>query len=416
MGTKKPTKPKPSIQPELIDQLLDGCSDSGDLLGPEGLLKQLTGALVERMLGGELDAHLGYDKHGRRPRGTSNARNGTTPKTLRTEHGDVPIRVPRDRDGSFEPQLVKKNETHFDAFDDKIISLYARGMSVREIQGHLLDLYGTEVSRDLISRATDQVLEEVQAWQNRPLAEVWPILYLDGLVVKVRDGGTVMNKTVYLALGVDTTGRREVLGIWLAKSEGAKFWSSILSELRHRGVRDVFITCVDGLKGFPEAIEAVFPQTTVQTCIVHLLRSSVRFVASRERTAICADLKLVYTAPSIDAARTALTAFEKKWSDRYPMIGRSWHQNWDYVVPFLGFPPELRRVIYTTNAIESLNRGIRKVIKTRGHFPTERAAVKLIFLAIQKIEKDWPRRVAAWPLVLNQLLLHFGQRMKIQED
>lgn len=416
MSTKKPTKPKRDIHPELIDQLLDGCSDSGDLVGPNGLLKQLTGALVERMLDGELDAHLGYDKHGRRPDGTRNARNGTTPKTLRTEHGDVPIRVPRDRDGSFEPQLVKKNETHFDAFDEKIISLYARGMSVREIQGHLLDLYGTEVSRDLISRATDQVLEEVEAWQNRSLAEVWPILYLDGLIVKVRDGGTVTNKTVYLALGVDTNGRREVLGIWLAKTEGAKFWSGILSELRHRGVQDVFVTCVDGLKGFPEAIEAVFPHTTVQTCVVHLLRNSVRFVASKDRKSVCSDLKNVYTAPSIEAADKALTDFETQWSDRYPTIGRSWRQNWDYVVPFLGFPPELRRVIYTTNAIESLNRGIRKVIKNRGHFPTERAAVKLIFLAIRKMEKDWARRVANWPLVLNQLTIHFGERMKLEDE
>ena len=415
MGIKKPSKTERSIRRELVDELLADCKDSGDLLGPQGLLKQLTGALVERMLEGELDAHLGYDKHTTRPDGMTNARNGRTPKTLKTEHGDVPIQVPRDREGSFEPQLVKKNQTHFDGFDEKIISLYARGLSVREIQGHLLDLYGTEVSRDLISRATDQVLEEVQAWQQRPLEKVWPILYLDGLVVKVRDGGSVINKTVYLALGVNTSGQREVLGLWLAETEGAKFWSGILSELRHRGVEDIFVACVDGLKGFPEAVESVFPQAIVQTCIVHLIRASVRFVSHKDRKPVCESLKKIYNASSIEAAESALEALEAEWGEQYPSVGRAWRASWAYVIPFLGFPPELRRVIYTTNAIEAVNRGIRKVIKNRGHFPTDQSALKLVFLALSKMEKGWNQRVSMWPRVLSQLSIHFGDRLVLED-
>lgn len=404
---------KSKIPTDVIDDLLKDYKTPEDILGPDGLLKKLTAAVVERALSGELTAHLGYEKGDSAGRGSGNSRNGTGRKTLRTGHGDVPVQVPRDRNGTFEPTLVKKGQTRFDGFDEKIISMYARGMSVREIQGHLQDLYGTEVSHDLISTVTDGVLDEVKAWQTRPLDSLYPIVYLDALVLKVRHQGTVCNRSAYIAIGVNMEGTKEVLGIWLESTEGAKFWQKVMNELRNRGIQDILIACIDGLKGFPEAIEAVFPKTVVQTCIVHMIRNSLRFVAWGDRRAIGADLKLVYGAVNEQEAEAGLEAFAEKWNNRYPMIAQSWQDNWERVTPFLAFPGEIRKVIYTTNAIEALNRQLRKVIKTRGHFPTDDAAVKLLYLALMNAQKKWTMPIHAWKRALNQFAIHFEGRLSL---
>jgi putative transposase len=322
----------------------------------------------------------------------------------------VRIEQPRDRKGSFEPQIVRKHQRRFDGFDDKIVALYGRGMSVRDIQQHLRELYGVEVGHDLISRVTDAVLDDVREWQARPLEDVYPILFLDALIVKVRDGGAVRNKACYLAIGVNLEGERDVLGLWFQNSEGAKFWLQVLNELKQRGVSDVLICCVDGLKGFPEAIEAVFPHAWVQTCIVHLIRQSLRFVPDKHRRQVVKDLRLIYTAVDADAAAEALERFEADWGERYPMIGTTWRQSWEHVIPFLAFPPDVRRVVYTTNTIEALHRQIRKTIKTRGHFPTEEAARKLIYLAITNAEKKW-RQTNHWTSALLSFKIHFGDRL-----
>ncbi len=401
-----------AIRKEIVDELLASYKKPEDLTGPEGILRQLTSALVERALAAEMTEHLGYEKHDPTGRGSGNSRNGTSEKTLKTETGELRIEVPRDRNASFEPQLVKKRQTHFDGFDDKIISLYARGMTVREIQGHLEELYGVEVSPDLISRVTDVVVEEVKAWQSRPLDRVYPILYLDALVIKVKDQGTVSNKSAYLAIGVTTEGRKEVLGLWLETAEGAKFWLKIMTELKNRGVLDILIVCCDGLKGFPEAIEAVFPKATVQTCIVHMIRNSMRFVTWKHLKALVAALKPIYRAETPEAAEEALSEFEKTdLSRRYPMIARSWRQNWERVIPFLTFPAEIRRAIYTTNAIESLNFQLRKIIKSRGHFPSDEAAVKLLYLALVRAERKWKMAVHRWKDAYQQLAIRFEGRL-----
>ena len=402
-----------TIRKEILDELLKDYKSPEDLLGPEGLLKQLTGALVGRALDAEMDDHLGYEKHDPAGHGTGNSRNGKTPKTLRTDKGDVPVKVPRDRNGSFEPQLVKKHQRHFDGFDEKIISMYARGMSVREIQGHLEELYGTEVSPDLISRVTDAVLDEVKQWQQRPLDAVYPIVYLDALVVKVRDQGVVQNKSAYIALGVTMEGTKEVLGIWLETNEGAKFWLKVITELKNRGIQDMLIVCCDGLKGFPDAIEAVFPRAVVQLCIVHMIRNSLRFVAWKDRKALAAELRTIYTADSVEAAETALDAFEEKYGERYPMIVQSWRSNWERVTPFLTFPREIRKAIYTTNAIESLNSMLRRVIKTRGHFPNDTAAVKLLYLGLKNAQKKWTHSIHGWKRALNQFAVYFEGRLPV---
>ena len=406
------TDTKPAIPDEVIDQLLAGYSRPEDLTGKDGILKQLTARLVERALQAEMTEHLGYDR-GSAPRGRAggNARNGTTAKTIKTELGDVPIEVPRDRDGSFEPQLVRKRQTRFAGFDAKILALYARGMTVRDIQGHLEDLYGVEVSPDLISRVTSAVMEDVVAWQNRPLDAVYPIVYLDALVVKVRDQGVVRNKSVYLALGVTMHGSKEVLGVWIEQNEGAKFWLKVVNELKTRGVRDILIACCDGLKGFPEAIEAAFPQTVVQTCIVHMIRNSLRYVSYKDRKAVVKDLRPIYAAASRTDAEAALEAFEAKWGRRYETISSSWRANWERVVPFLDFPPEVRKVIYTTNAIESLNATLRKLLHYRGHFPSDEAVTKLLYLALTNIEKKWERSVRDWSNVLGQFAIFFKDRL-----
>ena len=377
------------IAPELLDQLLKDYQKPEDLLGDHGLLQQLTKALVERALDGELTHHLGYKKHDAAGDNTGNSRNGTTAKTIKSKRGQTEIEVPRDRNGTFEPQLVKKNQRRFDGFDEKVISLYARGMTTREIQGHLEEIYGVEVSPALVSAVTDAVLEEVRAWQARPLDPIYPILYLDALQVKVKTNGRVSNKAVYLAFGINAAGLKEVLGIWIAESEGAKFWLSIVTELKNRGVSDIFIACVDGLKGFPEAIEAVFPKTQVQLCLVHLLRHSLSYVSYKDRKEVAADLKTVYAAATLAEAEDRLREFGGKWDEQYPVIHRSWQSNWARVTPMFAFTPEIRRAIYTTNAIESLNMTLRKIIKNRALFPSDEAVHKILFLALRNISKKW---------------------------
>jgi putative transposase len=404
-------KDQDAIRPELLDELLSGYSKPEDLTGPDGLLKRLTGALVNRAMHAELDEHLGYDKGGHPPEGQGNRRNGKGGKRVRTDQGEVDIEVPRDRDGTFEPQLVPKHQRHFDGFDDKIISMYARGMSTRDIRAHLQEIYGVEVSPDLISRVTDAVVDELREWQQRPLDAVYLIVYLDALVVKTRDKSGVRNKSVYLVVGVTPEGNKDVLGMWIQNTEGAKFWLAILNELRQRGVGDILVMCADGLTGLPEAVEAAFPQAIFQTCIVHMVRSSTRFVAWKDRRAVCADLRAIYTAQDAEAAEEALGAFERTWGNRFPMIAPAWRRRWGEITPFLAFPQELRRAIYTTNAIEALNRQLRKVLKTRGHMPTDGAVFKLLFLAIRNAKKTWGRRTRAWNQQLLQFAIHFGERL-----
>ena len=398
------------LSDEVIDELLAGARTEEEIVGPGGVLARLTKRLVERAMSAELSEHLGYEPHQEPPGGVGNTRNGSTPKTLATEQGPVRIETPRDRKGSFEPQIVRKGQRRFQGFDDKILALYSRGVSTRDIEAHLAEIYGVAVGRDLISRVTDAVMEDVREWQQRPLDDVYPVIFLDALVLKVREGGTVQRKACYLALGVTVEGERDVLGMWFQETEGAKFWMQILSELKQRGVNDILICCVDGLKGFPEAIEAVFPTTTVQTCIVHLIRHSLKYVPRREYDQVVKDLKPIYTAVDADAARVALERFDEKWGARFPVITQAWLNAWEYVTPFLAFPPELRRVIYTTNAIEALNRQLRKAIKTKGHFPNEEAARKLIYLAITNAVPAWTR-TRSWTTALLAFKIHFGDRL-----
>jgi putative transposase len=398
-----------AIRQELLEELLKDYKSPEDLLGQGGLLKELTKALVEKALDGELTHHLGYSKHSASK--SDNARNGKSKKGLLTDHGKMEIVSPRDRNGSFEPELVKKRQTRFDGFDDKILSMYSRGMTVREIQGHLEDIYAVEVSPDLISSVTDSVLEEVRAWQNRPLDAVYPIVFMDALRVKIRDNGHVINKAVYMALGVNLDGHKEVLGLWVAKEEGAKFWLKVVTELKNRGVKDMFIACVDGLKGFPEAIESVYPETQVQLCIVHMVRNSLRFVPWKDKKAVVADLKTIYTATNAEMAKENLKSFRTKWNEKYPTIADSWERNWEGLIPFLSYPDYIRKAIYTTNAIESLNRSLRKVSKTRGSFPNDESALKLLYLALSNISKKWTMPIRLWKQALNQFVILFPGRM-----
>ncbi len=380
----------------LLDDVMDRVDSGGlALTGAGGFLPEMIKAVLERGLASELSGHLGYEKGDPGGRGSPNSRNGTTPKTLATEVGDIALEVPRDRVGSFEPRLVPKGTRRAGGLDDIIISLYAGGMTVRDIGHHLARTLGTELSHDTISTITDSVLEEVKAWQCRPLEEIYPIIYLDALVVKVRDGHQVRNKAAHIAVGVDLDGVKHVLGIWVQANEGAKFWAGVCAELRNRGVRDVLIVCCDGLTGFPEAIEATWPQTTVQTCTVHLIRAAMRFVSYQDRKKVAAALRPIYTAPTADAAETELLAFaESDLGKRYPAAVATWENAWERFIPFLAFPPELRKIIYTTNAIESLNFQLRKIIKNRGHFPTDDAVIKLLWLAIRDIEDKRARQRA----------------------
>jgi putative transposase len=407
------TKESTAINIDLIDQLLKDYKSPEDVLGEHGLLKQLTKAVLERALKAELSHHLGYEKHSPEGKNSGNARNGKSKKTLKGDFGSLPIEVPRDRQSSFEPKIVPKGQTRFEGFDDKILSLYARGMTVREIQAHLEEVYRVEVSPALISQVTDAVIDEVRAWQTRPLESLYPIIYLDAMMVKIRDGAQVVNKAIYLVIGVNLEGIKEVLGMWVAQTEGAKFWLGVVTELRNRGLEDIFIACVDGLKGLPEAIEAVYPQTQVQQCIVHVVRQSLKYVNWKQRKEVAADMRMIYSSATREQAEMRLEEFAHKWDSRYPTISPSWRPNWERIVPFLAYPQEIRKVIYTTNVIESVNRGLRKIIKNRGSFPNDDAALKLLYLALGNISQKWTRPIKEWNAALNRFAIVFEGRLPI---
>jgi len=410
MKTTKKAKAPKLFPDELIDQLLAQVQNKNaeSILGESGLAGQLKKQLAERMLAAELTHHL--DTEARQVQ-AGNHRNGSSRKTVITPSGELDLNIPRDRLATFEPQLVAKHQRRLAGFDDHVISMYARGMSVREIQGHLLELYGLQVSPDLISTITDEVLAEVEQWQTRPLEPMYPIVYFDALRLKIRDEGTVKNKAVYLALGIRAYGKKEVLGLWIEQTEGAKFWLKVFNELKNRGLHDILIAVVDGLRGFPEAIEAVYPQAQIQTCIVHLIRNSLSLASWKERKALASALKPVYQAASADAAAVALEAFaQSEWGLKFPTVVAMWRRQWEQVIPFFAYPPEVRKIIYTTNAIESLHMQLRKIVKNRGHFPSDEAASKLLFLALRNIEKDWKMPPITWKQAANQFAILFGER------
>ena len=400
-----------AIDLKLVDKLLADYKKPEDIIGENGLLKQLTKALLERAMQAEMTDHLGYEKHDSAGNNSGNSRNGATTKTLKGDFGEMPLETPRDRNGSYEPKIVGKGQTRFTGFDDKILSMYARGMSTREIQGHLEEIYKVEVSPTLISNVTEEVMEEVKIWQSRPLDAVYPMIYLDALVVKIRDTGHVRNKAIYVAIGVNMQGVKEVLGLWAGQAEGAKFWLQVLTELKNRGVEDVFIVSIDGLKGFPEAIETVFPEAEVQLCIVHQVRGSLNYVSWKHRKEVAADLKPIYRASTVEDAELRLTEFAAKWDKSYPTISQMWRRNWEHLTPFFAYPEDIRKVIYTTNAIESLNMSLRKVIKTRGSFPTQEAAFKLLYLALQHIAKKWTMPIRDWKAALQRFAILRGERL-----
>ena len=397
---------------ELLDELLEGLSPE-EIMGKDGLVNELTKRLMERALEGELTDHLGYEKNAVEGHNGGNSRNGRTTKRVKTGTQEIELQVPRDRDSSFEPRLVKKGQRRLPGFDEKVIALYARGMTTREIQGHLKELYQVEVSPTLISTVTDAVLDDVKAWQSRPLDAVYPIVFLDAIHVKLRASGQVQTQAVYLALALTLEGEKELLGLWVGEAEGAKFWLSVLTELKNRGVQDILIASIDGLKGFPEAVETVFPQTQIQLCIVHMIRGSLRYVSYKERRAVGRDLRAIYQAPTLEAAEQALKAFEEQWDERFPMISRRWRTNWTNLTPFFDYPPEIRRVMYTTNAIESINAQLRKVTKKRGAFPTPEAVRKVLYLAIMKASERWARPIKDWPAALNHLAVVFQGRVPV---
>jgi len=409
-----PKEPPQEVVDRLAGLLPEGALEEAvkglapeELSGPGGLLSQLAGRVVEAALEAEMTDHLGHPPGGT-PSG-ANVRNGSTRKTVQTDLGPVKVKTPRDRDASFDPKILPKRATRLAGLDEKILGLYAGGMTVRDISAHLSELYGTEIGRDTISRITDAVLEDVEAWRTRPLETVYPIVYFDAMRVKVREDRSVRNMACYLALGVDCDGEREVLGIWWQETEGAKFWLAVLNDLRRRGVADVLIACVDGLKGFPEAIEATFPQTWVQTCVVHLIRASLRYVNYRDLKKVTSALRPIYTAPNAEAAAAELERFDEAWGKRYPATVQVWRQAWEHMIPFLALPDDLRKAVYTTNTIEGLHRQIRKAIKTRGHFPDQQAATKLIYLAIMKADAKW-QRSRTWSAPRAALKIHFGDR------
>ncbi len=400
----------PSIPKELIEQLTGGATPmTADQINATTMA--LKKALIERALGAELSHHLGYPPGSARPEEAANQRNGKSAKTVLTEDGPLRIEVPRDRAGSFEPILIPKHERRFTGFDDKIVAMYARGMTVREIQGFLAEQYGTEVSPEFISSVTDAVMAEVTAWQGRPLEPMYPVVFFDALRVKIREDAVVRNKAIYLAMGVLPDGTRDILGLWIENTEGAKFWMKVFNDLKTRGVADILIAVTDGLKGIPEALAAVFPATTLQTCIVHLIRNSLDYASWKDRKALAAALKPIYTAPSAEAAAAELDALEAgPWGQKFPTVVATWRRAWDRVIPFFAFSPAVRRVIYTTNAIESLHSRLRKIIKTRGHFPSDDAATKLLWLALRNITADWGRAAKEWKEAMNQFAIAYGER------
>jgi putative transposase len=400
---------------EKIEELLDGIDfknlTTEEISGPNGLLKQLTKRIIEKAMNTEMSNHLGYEKYQADSEKISNSRNGKSRKTVKTEIGDVDINVPRDRKSEFEPQIIKKHQRRFEGFDDKIISMYSHGMTTRDIQGHLLDIYGVDVSPDLISDVTNSIMEDVREWQNRPLDSMYPVVFLDAIVVKGRTDGKVINKSVYTAIGINMQGNKEVLGLWISETEGAKFWLGIITELSNRGITDILIACIDGLKGFPEAINSVFPKTKIQLCIVHMIRNSTKYVTWKERKGICADLKNIYEASTEREGLEALDAFAEKWDKKYPMISKSWRSNWDNLNEFYGYPADIRKAIYTTNAIESLNSSLRKVTHKRSAFPTDEAIYKVLYLALNNISKKWTMPIRNWGVALNQFAIYFGDRV-----
>ena len=395
---------------KLIDGLIAGKTPEV-IVGEGGLLQQLTKRLYERVLEGEMTHHLGYPPQAPEGRNTGNSRNGKTTKTVKTDRADIPLAIPRDRNGEFEPQIVKKHQRRLPGFDDQVLALYARGLTTRDIQGHLEELYGSEMSPTLISAVTEAVMEEVTAWQNRPLEAVYPIVYLDAIHLKMRESGQVKNQAVYLALAVNREGYKELLGLWIGEHEGAKFWLNVLTELKNRGVQDILIACVDGLSGFPEAIETAYPKAQVQLCIVHLVRNSLKYVSWKLRKAVAADLRAIYSAPSVEAAETALKAFEARYQDRFPQIARSWRSGWVNIIPFFAYPPEIRKVIYTTNAIESMQAQLRKVTRKHGAFPTADSVKKVIYLALQRLSQKWKRPIKDWAAALNHFSIMFEGRI-----
>ena len=395
----------------LLDDLLQDCESPEDILGEHGLLKGLTKRLVERALHAELTTHLGYAPHVRTKTKEGNTRNGMSVKTVQTEQGPVALTIPRDRAGTFEPTVVKKRQRRLEGFDDKVLALYAHGLTTREIQSHLEELYGTEVSPTLISAITDAVLEDVRLWQSRPLDAIYPILYFDCLFVKSRHEGAVKTKAVYVALGVTVAGEKELLGLWVSETEGAKFWLAVFTDLQHRGVMDCFVACVDGLTGLPEALETIFPQTQVQLCIVHKVRQSLRYVVWRERRAVARDLRAIYGAATLSEAENALKQFAQTWDAHYPTISAAWRREWNRLTVFFDYPPAIRKVIYTTNAIESLNYSLRKVLKKRGAFPTDEAILKVLYLGMQRIAKKWTMPIPEWKRALNQFAMLLGDRV-----
>jgi putative transposase len=399
-----------AIDKTLIDQLLADYKKPEDIIGENGLLKQLTKAILERALQAELTDHLGFEKHDPAGHHSGNTRNGASRKALKGDFGELELETPRDRNASFEPKIVAKGQARFTGFDDKIISMYARGMSTREIQGHLEEIDGIEVSPTLISNVTEAILEEVKAWQSRPLEELYPIVYLDAMMVKIRDSGHVQNQAIHVVLGVDLAGQKEVLGVWTGQQEGAKFWLQVLTELKNRGVKDILIACVDGLKGFPEAIETIYPHTEVQLCIVHLVRASLNYVPWKHRKLVAADLRQIYRAATAEEATQHLEEITLKWN-AYPSMSQVWQRNWDHITPFFRYPADIRKAIYTTNSVEALHRSLRKIIKTRGAFPHEESARKLLFLAIRQASKKWTMPVTNWSQALNHFTVLWPERM-----
>lgn len=399
-----------TISDEILDGLIGDAKTQGDLFGEGGLIKELSKRLMERMLEAEMTHHLGYEKHAPEGKNTGNSRNGKTSKTVKTGNGEIELDIPRDRASKFEPMLVGKRQTKLDTLNQQVLSLYAKGMTVRDIQEHVSELYGTEISRDLISTMTDSILEDVRDWRNRALEELYPIVFIDGFVAKCRLNGMVSNRCVYIIYGINIEGKKDVLGLYLGENEGAKFWLHVLTELGNRGLKDIFILCADGLKGLPEAVEAVYPQTTFQTCIVHMVRHSLNYVPYTEKKAVAADLKKIYGSSTVELAAQALDDFELTWGDKYPAIVRSWRSNWEKIIPFMDYPIEIRKIIYTTNIIESLNNTLRKSIRNRGHFPTEEALMKVLYLAIQQVSKRWTMPIKDWKQALNRFAISYPDR------
>lgn len=398
---------------QLLDQIDFKSLSTEQITGPDGLIKQFTKRLLETAMNAEVEEHLGYEKHERTKSTKENYRNGTSRKKVHTDNGDVCIDIPRDRNGDYEPIILPKHARRFRGFDEKILSLYSFGMTNRDIQRHLYDIYEIEVSAELISNVTNAVIEDAKEWRNRNLDELYPVVFFDAIVVKGRTDGKVVNKAVYIAIGINMDGHKEVLGLWIGDTEGSKFWLSIITELKNRGVNDILIACIDGLKGFPEAINAVYPKTEIQLCIVHMIRNSARFVSWKDRKKLCSDLRRVYSAPTEKSGLEALEEFNQKWGSKFPMIYRSWKENWQNLNTFFDYPKDIRKAIYTTNAIESLNSSLKKVIKKRSAFPTDEAIYKVLFLALRNAEEKWTMPIREWGAAINQFAIHFEGRVKL---